>query len=106
MRIRAAVKAGESVVVQETWDPGWHAYAGGRALEVRKDPVGYMEIAAQPGEQEIRLVFELPLENMIGRIIAVLSGVILLAYPFAVTQSRRRTSPEASRQSAPPDARP
>src|SRR5262249_42448328 len=40
MRIQAVVKDGESVVVQETWDPAWHAYAGGRPLKVRKDPVG------------------------------------------------------------------
>ena len=35
MRIRASVKDGESLVVQETWDPAWHAYAGGRALARR-----------------------------------------------------------------------
>src|SRR5205823_11472705 len=73
MRIRAVVKAGESIVVQETWDPAWRAYSGGRALEVRKDPVGFMEIVLPPGEQEIRLVFELPLENAIGRVMAVVS---------------------------------
>jgi hypothetical protein len=94
MRIHATLKQGESVIVQETWDPAWHAYSGGRALEVRKDPVEFMEIAAPPGEQEIRLVFELPLENVVGRIMAVLSVVMLLAYPISKV-----------RRSAPPDAR-
>jgi hypothetical protein len=78
MRIRAAVKNGESIVVQETWDPAWRAYADGRALEVRPDPIGFMEIAASPGEQEVRLVFETPLENRIGRVVAILSAAILL----------------------------
>jgi hypothetical protein len=41
-----------------------------------------MEIAAPPGEQEIRLVFELPLENLIGRVIAVLSAVVLLWWAY------------------------
>jgi uncharacterized membrane protein YfhO len=82
MRVRAVVKPGESVIVQETWDPSWRAYSGGRALEIRKDPVGFMEIAAPPGEQEIRLVFELPLENLIGRILTALSVAIVLALPF------------------------
>jgi hypothetical protein len=88
MRIRAVVKPGESIVVQETWDPAWHAYAGGRMLEVRKDPVDFMEIMAAPGEQEIRLVFELPLENQIGRVAAVLSAAFLIAWAARGTQLR------------------
>ena len=78
MRIRAALKPGESIVVQETWDPAWHAYAGGRALEVRRDPVDFMEVLAPAGAQEIRLVFELPLENAIGRAVAAFSAAVLL----------------------------
>jgi hypothetical protein len=90
MRIRAEVKSGESIVVQETWDPAWRAYAGGLALEVRKDPVGYMEIAAPPGEREIRLVFELPLENLIGRVIAALSAMVLLWWAYRSLTLRPR----------------
>jgi hypothetical protein len=100
MRIRAALKPGESLVVQETWDSAWRAYAGGHALEVRKDPVGYMEIAAPPGEQEIRLVFELPLENLLGRVLAVLSAVVLLCWAY---HSRRGAgNPARSRPFRPP----
>jgi hypothetical protein len=41
-----------------------------------------MEIAALAGEQEIRLVFELPLENLLGRILALVSAAALLTYPL------------------------
>ena len=85
------------MLVQETWDPAWHAYAGGHSLEIRKDQVGYMEIAAPPGEQEIRLVFELPLENLIGRVVALLSAAALLAWIWlgrATSASRESTLPD------------
>jgi hypothetical protein len=98
MRIRAAVREGESILVQETWDPSWRAYAAGRPLEIRKDPLGYMEIAAQPGDQEIRLVFELPLENLIGRIITLLSAVAVVAWIWLgrpTSAVRESTSPDA-----------
>jgi hypothetical protein len=80
MRIRAPLQAGDSIVVQESWDPAWRAYAGAQPLPVRKDAAGFMEIMAPPGEQEIRLVFELPLENQIGRALSILSAVILLIW--------------------------
>jgi uncharacterized membrane protein YfhO len=88
MRIRASVGPGQSIVVQETWDPAWRAYASGRKLEIRPDPVGYMEIAAPPGEQEIRVVFELPLENLVGRVIALLSAALLLAWAIPARSGR------------------
>jgi hypothetical protein len=95
MRIRATLKSGESVIVQETWDPAWRAWSGGRALEIRKDSVNFMEIVAPPGEQEIRLEFGLPLENLIGRILTVAAAVAAIAWATL-----------AGRRSAPPDARP
>jgi hypothetical protein len=82
IRIRATLREGESLVVQESYDPAWRAYSQGKSLEIRKDPVGFMRVYATPGDQEVRMVFELPFENRIGRILTALSiliaGYILL----------------------------
>jgi len=78
MVLHATLQPGQSILVQETFDPNWHAYAGGRGLPVHPDPVGFMWIDAPLGEQTIRLQFETPLENRIGRVLTIASAVIVL----------------------------
>jgi uncharacterized membrane protein YfhO len=79
MRVRATVGAGQSVVVQETYDPAWHAWSGAQALTVRKDVMGMMAIDAPPGEQEIRVAFVTPLENQVGRVVTLITLLVILA---------------------------
>jgi hypothetical protein len=78
MRIRADVAAGQSVVVQVAYDPQWRAEAGGASLQIRKDALGQMLIEAPPGRYDIRLVFETPLENQVGRLMSLLSALIVV----------------------------
>lgn len=78
MRVTAATATGQSIVVQETWDPYWRAYENGRRLETRRDAMGMIEILVPPGIHDIRLAFELPLENAAGRVLFVLSGLIVM----------------------------
>ncbi|MGD0365501.1 MAG: hypothetical protein ABSC93_31845 [Bryobacteraceae bacterium] len=85
MRIHARVAPGQSVVVQNTFDPAWHAYVGTRELRVRPDPLSFTAIEAPPGDDDIRLVFETPLENRIGWLftwlsLAVVAGLLALNY--------------------------
>jgi hypothetical protein len=79
MRVRAKVEPGQSIVVQESWDPAWHAWAGGNELPVRKDAMGFMAVDAPPGDQEIRLAFVTPLENRAGRIVTLATLLALLS---------------------------
>ncbi len=58
---------GEALLVQENYDPYWRAYADGRRLAIRPDPIGYMLVDVPPGEHTLRMVFETPLENQVGR---------------------------------------
>jgi hypothetical protein len=88
MQVSATLKPGQSIVVQETYDPAWHAYAGSRPLEIREDPAGFMEIAAPEGQQQIRLVFEPPLENLLGRVITCLSAAALLVWAYRGARQR------------------
>ena len=82
LRVRAHLNSGESLLIQETYDPAWHAWIGGRPIPVRNDLMGYMRLDVPPGDVEARLVFELPLDNVIGRWLTVLSVLILIAVCF------------------------
>jgi hypothetical protein len=86
IRLRARVAPGQEIVVQESYDAPWEATAGGRRLEVRRDVMGQMAIAAPPGEQEIWLRFTTPLEKTVGRwtsALAAAAAATLLALGFA-----------------------
>jgi hypothetical protein len=78
MRIRAEVAAGQSVVVQIAYDPQWRAESGGVSLEIRKDVFGQMLITAPPGRHDIRLEFETPLENQVGKLVSLFSALIVV----------------------------
>jgi uncharacterized membrane protein YfhO len=74
--LRASLNEGESLVVQESYDPAWRAYCQGRLVPIRKDAAGFMQVLVPPGDKEVRLVFETPLENVVGRILTALSASI------------------------------
>ncbi len=92
LRIRATLGTGQAVLVQETFDPYWRAYSGGRRLTVRKDVMDFMLIDAPAGEHDIRLVFETPLENRIGRAATVVSGgAVILLWALALRRREVRS---------------
>jgi hypothetical protein len=78
MLVRAKVQAGQSIVVQESYDPAWQAWAGGTQVPVRKDAMGFMVVDAPPGYGQVRLEFVTPLENQVGRIVTLLTLLILV----------------------------
>jgi hypothetical protein len=75
MRVTAQVEDGQSVLVQESYDPSWHAYSGSKELTLRPDLVGFLLIDAPPGHHDIQLKFELPLENKVGRALTLLTAI-------------------------------
>jgi hypothetical protein len=77
MVVHARLDAGESLLVQETWDPAWRAWSGGRPLAVRKDPMGFMVVDPPPGDRAIRLEFVMPMENRVGWGLTALTLVVL-----------------------------
>jgi uncharacterized membrane protein YfhO len=77
MRVRARVAPGQSILVQETYDPAWQAWSNGRRLPLRADLMGFMVVDAPPGEREVRLAFVTPLENRLGRALTVITLILL-----------------------------
>ena len=78
MRVRARTEPGQSLLIQVSYDPYWRAYSGNQLLQIQPDLLGFQWIQVPPGEHDIRLVFEVPLENQIGRIVSVISGITAL----------------------------
>jgi hypothetical protein len=79
MVLYAKIAAGQSLLVQETWDPAWQAWAGGQRLQVRQDPMNFMVIDPPPGDRPIRLEFTMPLENRVGWGLTALTVIALAA---------------------------
>jgi hypothetical protein len=82
MLVHANVAAGQSLLVQESWDPAWQATLDGKSLPVRKDEMGFMVIDPPPGNDAVRLEFPMPLENRVGWGLTGLTvvGLALLAW--------------------------
>jgi hypothetical protein len=99
MRIHARVAEGQSILVQVTYDPAWHAYLNGKPLPLHKGPVDFGVIDAPPGEHDIAYIFETPLEKRIGWTITLLS----LAIAIGLVVYSRRTMATALNSSKPPD---
>jgi hypothetical protein len=80
LRVQAHIAPGESLVVQESYDPAWQAWCNGRRLPVRADAMGMMALDPPPGDPQIRLVFSMPLENRLGWFLtaATLAALLIL----------------------------
>jgi hypothetical protein len=87
LNVNADIGPGEALLVQETYDPGWHAYENGRAQSIRADAVGHMLIALPPGPHAIRMVFEAPAEVVVGRT----AGIVCLMLIALLTFRRQAT---------------
>jgi hypothetical protein len=66
MRLHAQIAPGQSLLVQEAFDPAWQAWADGKRLPVRTDVMKFMVVDAPPGDRTVRLEFVMPLENRVG----------------------------------------
>jgi hypothetical protein len=77
MVLHARLDAGQSLLVQETWDPAWQASTGGQPLPVRPDAMGFMVVDPPPGDRTVQLEFVMPLENRVGWGVTALSLLVL-----------------------------
>ena len=91
LHLRAKVEPGQSIVVQISYDPYWIPHSAGRILPTRKDIMGQILVDAPPGDHDIRLVFERPLENLVGVVLNVLALLISAAL-VVIAWRRKQTS--------------
>jgi len=76
VRIQTRLAPGQLLLVQQSYDPGWRSYVEGRRIAITKDAIGFMLLDPGPGERDVLLRFETPLENRIGTGLTVLSLLI------------------------------
>jgi hypothetical protein len=83
MVVHAKIASGQSLLIQETWDSAWQAWADGQRLPIRKDELNFMVIDPPPGDRTVRLEFTMPFENRVGWGLTGLTIIVLGALAFA-----------------------
>ena len=85
----AKVDAGQSLMVQETYDPAWRATAAGKELPIRKDAMNFMLVDAPAGTSQVDFQFVTPLENVLGRWATGFTVVLILGLFVLDIRERR-----------------
>ena len=75
--VQGRVGTGQSLLIQESYDPEWRAYSNGKEVAIRPDPAMMMLIDVPPGEQEVRLRFGRPVENLAGAALSTLTAALI-----------------------------
>jgi hypothetical protein len=94
IRIHADLSSGQAVSVQVSYHPGWHASAGGRKLELRKDGLGMMWLRPGPaGSYDVQMDYDGGWELRLTRWASWLAaggalGVLLLTLKRGLLRSR------------------
>ncbi|MGH9660436.1 MAG: hypothetical protein ACRD96_17935, partial [Bryobacteraceae bacterium] len=76
LRIAASLRAGEAILVQESFDSGWQASP---PAVIAKDAAGFMLIHPPPGAGEVRLDYHKPLDQRLGRWVSLAASLVSLA---------------------------
>jgi hypothetical protein len=79
LRVDGLVGRSQALFVQVAYDANWHAYAGGNEIPVGRTQLGFMRVEPPEGTREIRLVFERPVQNLVGYVVFGLSVAALCA---------------------------
>jgi hypothetical protein len=89
--IDSEIQPGESLLLQENYDPFWRATVDGRRQDIRRDPVGFMLLDLPPGKHLVQMTFETPLEVTLGRLLtfATLTLIGALSYRRRLLRSER-----------------
>lgn len=86
--VTVEIADGETLLVQETFDPYWRAYVDGRQTKIQPDAAGFMSLPLPPGKHSVHLVFETPLELQFGRLLSL--GTLLVVAFLALRPAARR----------------
>ncbi len=97
-KIAAQLQPQQSVSVQVTYSPGWHARAGGQDVPIARDALGLMTINPKcAGACEISMWFDGGVEAKLLRVISLLTQAGLAGWLlFSVYRGSRRTNSRGS----------
>lgn len=86
IRITTTTAPGQSVLVQENYDPGWRAWVDGKPAAIEQDIMEFMRVRTEPGRHEVRFVYGMARDARIGMWISVLS--LLAVVGLAATRDQ------------------
>jgi hypothetical protein len=92
LSVHAPVQAGQSILVQVTYDPAWRAYSGKTELPIKPDGMDFMAIDAPPGTQDVTLVFTTPPGNRVGYVLSF-AGLLLCLFLLVAARPDFRLTP-------------
>jgi hypothetical protein len=90
--VDVSLDAGQSLLVQETFDPAWEARAEGKTLKTHPDAMGFTVVDVPPGHHRVEMRFVTPLENQVGYAALGLSSLVFVGLCFAPNGRAGRTS--------------
>jgi uncharacterized membrane protein YfhO len=90
--VEVSLAAGQSLLVQETYDPAWEARTEGSTLKTHPDVMGFTVVDVPPGRHTVEMRFATPLENRIGYAALGLSSLVFLGLCMLPNGSALRTS--------------
>jgi SAM-dependent methyltransferase len=100
--VNASVSNGQALLLQETYDPAWHAYVDGKALAVAHDAFGFMTVTPPAGTHAVTFRFETPRENRIGWIVTALTCILVCMVPMRGLFRNLRPKSSQAEAPAPP----
>jgi hypothetical protein len=75
--VDAQIQPGESLLLQENYDPAWRAYVDGQVHAIQRDALGFMLLDLEPGQHSVRMAFETPAEVIAGRLLTLFTLVLM-----------------------------
>jgi hypothetical protein len=88
----AVTAQNQSVLVQESFDPGWHAWVDGMPVKIETDIMGFMRVRTSPGPHRIRFVYKQTPEARIAAGISIAALVAAFALACDLRTGRRHES--------------
>jgi hypothetical protein len=82
IEIAATTGPGESIAVQESFDPGWSARVDERQVPIERDVMNFMRVQTTPGTHKVRFQYRPTLEMRLGRWVTAASLLVVAGLCF------------------------
>jgi uncharacterized membrane protein YfhO len=84
-----------TLVLLDSYDPGWHARVDERPAEVRRANVAFRAVDVPPGRHRVRMEYR-PRALTVGIAVTAVSGAVALAVGLLAARARRRNEESAA----------
>ena len=94
LTLNTSIKEGEAIQIQITYDSGWKAYSReGEDIPLEPDPLGFILLYPKLGEQIIHIQHTTKTSVWLGRMVSVLTVLVVIIYPIWRRFRRKQRAP-------------